>query len=190
MPSTVLRMREASFVHASGCEVGPLTFDVRSGERIARAFGDANAAGTVARLAAALLRPSRGSVTLDNFDSAVQPAQCKRLVGFVPHEPLALEDREFERLIVYRARLWGVDPLGALAHARLALERLGDVHEAFAYPIAAALCTVPRLLVLDRPQPVHARALLDAAGRCAMFSTHVGAADAAFAGGAAEVARR
>jgi hypothetical protein len=80
---------------------------------------------------------------------------------------------DFTRYIEYRAALWNVDAVRANAHAKLLLERLEGLHEAFAYPIAAALLASPHLLVLDRPQLAYARTILDAAGPCAVFSTHV-----------------
>ena len=61
----------------------------------------------------------------------------------------------------------------AIAHAKLVLERLEGVHEAFAYPLAAALVGAPKLLVLDRPQAAYAPQIVAAAGLRAVFSTHV-----------------
>jgi len=63
-------------------------------------------------------------------------------------------------------------------HARLLLERLEGVHEAFAYPLVGALLAEPRLLVLDRPQAAYAAQIVSAAGASALFSTHTSQRDA------------
>jgi ABC-type Na+ transport system ATPase subunit NatA len=185
----LLRMREASFT-ASGAPVGPITLDVRSGERVVRIFGEAREATIAAMLAAGIVKAGSGSVFIDQYDPRVQSAHCKRIAAFVPHGPLPLTDEaEFERYIVYRAALWDVDPTRAVAQAKLLVERLDGIHEAFAYPLAGALVAAPKLIVLDRPQAAHARQIIDAIGSRAIVSTHVNAASAqafAHAAGIAE----
>jgi hypothetical protein len=164
-------MRDARFL-ARGAPVGPVTLDVSPGERAARVFEDPRDASIVAMLAAGIVKANAGSVSIDEFDPRVQPVHCKRAVAFVPHDPLPLDVPGFESYIRYRADLWGIDPARAWAHAKLLLERLDGVHEAFAYPLAGALIVAPKLLVLDRPQPAYAERILAAAGPRAVFSTH------------------
>jgi ABC-type taurine transport system ATPase subunit len=164
-------MRDARFL-ARGAPVGPVTLDVSPGERVARVFEDPRSASIVAMLAAGMVKASDGSVLIDEYDPRVQPVHCKRVVAFVPHDPLPLDVPGFESYIRYRAALWGIDPVGAWAHAKLLLERLEGVHEAFAYPLAGALIAAPKLLVLDRPLPAYAERILTAAGPRAIFSTH------------------
>jgi hypothetical protein len=185
----ILRMRAAAFV-ASGAPVGPITLDVHPGERSARVYASAREASVVALMAAGIVKAGAGSVLVDEFDPRVQSAHCKRIAAFVPHAALVIDESDFEWYITYRAALWNVDPLRALAHARLVLERLEGVHEAFAYPIAGALIASPKILVLDRPQPEYAERILEAAGPRAVFSTHVRERDAAAFASAALVAGR
>jgi ABC-type multidrug transport system ATPase subunit len=109
---------------------------------------------------------------IGEYDPRVQPVHCKRLVGYVAHDPLPPGGTSVERYIDYRAALWDIDLRQSRAHADLLLERLGAMHAAFAYPIVAALVPFPQLLVLDRPQPAFAAQILGAAP-CAVFSTHV-----------------
>lgn len=165
-------MREARFL-ARGAPVGPITLDVTPGERSARVYEDARDASIVAMMAAGIVKANAGSVLIDEYDPRVQPVHCKHVVAFVPHDPLPLDVPGVESYIRYRAALWGIDPAGAWAHAKLVLERLEGVHEAFAYPLAGALISAPKLLVLDRPQPAYAERILAAAGPRAIFSTHV-----------------
>lgn len=167
----VLRMRDAGFV-ASGDPVGPITLEVSAGEHVARICASVREASITALLAAGIVKAGSGIVLIEEYDPRVQPAHCKRIVGFVPHAPLSMSESEFQWYIRYRAALWNVDPIRALAHAKLALERLDGLHEAFAYPIAAALISSPRVLVLDRPPPEHAQRIAAAAGLRSIFSTH------------------
>lgn len=170
-------MRQASFEASSGT-VGPLTVELRAGERAALAFGSSREAEVAALLAAGIVKPTTGCVLVDEYDSRVQPVHCKRIAALVPHEPLPSE-MEFARYIAYRAALWNLDAMRAIAHAKLLLERLGTMHEAFAYPLVGALVASPRLVVLDRPQPAYAAAILRAIGPSALVTTHADAATAA-----------
>lgn len=176
--SFLLRMREACFA-ASGLTVGPVTLDVDPGERATRVCSSVREAHVVALMAAGIVKAGSGCVLIDQFDPRVQPAHCKRVAAFVPHDPLPLAAAEFDRYIVYRAALWNVDPPRALAHAKLLMERLDGVHEAFAVPLAGALVCNPKIVVLDRPQPVYAARIVAAAGPRAIFSTHLHSQEAA-----------
>lgn len=173
----ILRMREACF-HARGAPVGPVTVDVPPGERVARALPSGRDAAIVALMAAGIVKAGSGGVLIGEYDPRVQSVHCKRIAGYVPHAPSRIADSEFERYVAYRAALWNVDPMRAIAHAKLLMERLVGMHEAFAYSIAGALIASPSLLVLDRPQPEYAQQILAAAGPRAIFSTHVTAAAA------------
>jgi hypothetical protein len=183
----LLRMRNAAF-SADGVQVGPFTIDVCSGERAALAFASAREAGIAALLAAGIVKATSGSVLIDEYDPRVQSVHCKRIAAFVPHEPLPLSSSDFARYIAYRAALWNVEPTYAQTVASLLLRKLGDVHEAFAYPLVGALIARPRLVVLDRPPPAYASQILAAVGTRALFSTHAGVAAArAFSRSAAAI---
>jgi ABC-type Na+ transport system ATPase subunit NatA len=169
---TILRMREAGF-HARGAPVGPVSVDVAPGERVARVFASGRDAAVIALMAAGIVKAGSGSVLIGEYDPRVQSAHCKRIAAYVPHAPSRVAESEFERYVAYRAALWNVDSLRAVAHAKLLMERLAGMHEAFAYSIAGALIASPSVLVLDRPQPEYARQILAAAGPRAIFSTHV-----------------
>lgn len=168
----ILRMREACF-NARGAPVGPVTVSVEPGERVTRAFAGGRDAAVAALMAAGIVKAGSGSVLIGEFDPRVQSVHCKRIAGYVPHAPSRITEGEFERYVAYRAALWTVDPRRAWAHAKLLMERLSGMHEAFAYSIAGALISSPSLLVLDRPQPEYVRQIFAAAGPRAVFSTHV-----------------
>ena len=169
----IVRMREAAFAPRGRTIVPPTNLEVLSASRVARLCENAQHARGLALMAAALAYPTSGTVSIGEYDPRVQPVHCKRIAAYVPHDPLPMSPLDFARYIEYRAALWNIDPIRARSHAKLLLERLDGLHEAFAYPIAAALVASPLVLVLDRPHVAFARVILEAAGPCAVFSTHV-----------------
>jgi hypothetical protein len=177
LPMPLLRMREATF-GAGEARAGPLTLDVELGERAAIHVASAREAAIVAAMAAAIVKVSSGCVLIGDYDPHVQSVACKRIAAFVPHESFALNESEFGRYIEYRTELWKLEPRRTRAYAAELRRRLAGMHEALAYPLIGALIGLPKLLVLDRPQPVYAPQILAAAGPCAVFSTHDDAAAA------------
>ena len=172
-------MRDAAFARGGEMLADRLTLEVNDGERIARAFSSGREAAIVALMASGGVKATTGTVFIDGFDPKIQPTQCKRLAGYVPHELVPLEFGSFERYVEYRAALWNLDAERALGHARHLLERLDGVHESFAYPLVGALLADPMILVLDRPQGAYAQRMLAVAGTRAIFSTHATDAEAA-----------
>lgn len=165
-------MLDASFSRRNEAIVEPTTLRVAPGERSDRTCEDPRSAQALAMMAAALLRPTGGSVLIGEYDPRVQPVHCKRIAGFVPHDPLPLADIGPERFIAYRAALWSIDARAARERARELLERLGGMHEAFAYPLVAALLPTPQLLVLDRPQRSDLDLIARVAQPAAIFAVH------------------
>ena len=181
----LLRMRDASFAGAGIC-AGPVTLDIYPGGRAALTFATPREATVVALMAAGIVKASAGCVLVGDFDPHVQSVHCKRIAGFVPHEPLHIDERDFFRYVGYRAALWSIDARFARERARALRERLDGVHEAFAFPLIGALIAGPQLLVLDRPQRAYAHQILQAIEGPAVLSTHTQAADAAIFAEASE----
>ena len=173
MIAPILRLRDATFIRNGRIVVPATSFDVYPGTRYAHFCAGVEEARAIAMLAAGLARCSHGSVLIGEYDPSVQPVHCKKITAFVPHDPLVMAPAQFLRYIGYRAALWNTDAVRAQAQAKLLLERLTELHEAFAYPLVAALLSSPRLLVLDRPQYAHAKVIREVARGCAIFSTHV-----------------
>jgi hypothetical protein len=171
----LLRMRSASF-RLGSWSAGPVTLDVEPGELAARTFASPREAAVVALMAAGIVKASNGCVLIGDYDPRIQSVHCKRIAGLVPHEPVALHDRDFGAYIAYRAALWNVDARRALAQASALRSALGDMHEAFAFPLIGALIANPELVVLDRPVPAYAERILRVAEGRALFSTHTNVA--------------
>lgn len=185
----LLRMRDATFVRGA-IVAGPVTLDLGAGERAALQCASPDEAAVVALLATGIVKASSGCVLIDDFDPRVQSVACKRVAALVPHEAFGLDEGEFTRYVAYRCALWNVESSRAQAHAAHLRRRLAGMHEALAYPLIGALVGMPKLIVLDRPQAVYARQILDVLSGCALLSTHTDAASAtAFAGNPLTAAR-
>jgi hypothetical protein len=174
----LLRMRDATFANSTA-HAGPLTLGLEPGGRVALTLSSSQEATIVALMAAGIAKATTGSVLIGDYDPRVQSVHCKRIAGFVPHEPLQLDERDFPRYIAYRAALWNIDATAAQADARRLCERLEGMHEAFSYPLIGALVASPQLIVLDRPQPAYATQILRAVEGRALLSTHAHASNAA-----------
>jgi hypothetical protein len=181
----LLRMRDATFANGT-VSAGPVTLDLCPGERAALHCSTAEEARILALVAGGIVKASSGCVLIGDYDPRVQSVHCKRIAAFVPHEPWALDEREFARYVAYRAALWRIEPSRAQTHARVLRKRFAGMHEAFVYPLIAALIGMPKLVVIDRPQPSFAAQIIAAVGTRTLLSTHTDAAAArAFAGSAA-----
>ena len=167
----LLEMRAAAYVRG-GTSAPPVTLALNEGEKLALSCAGEDPARATAMMAAGLLAPTSGTVFVAAFDPRIQPVQVKRITGFVAHEAPPLDFSSFTRYAEYRAALWGLPRAQSVVRARALLAKLQGVHEQFAYPLAGALLSAPRLLVLDRPLAAYAPQILRAAGSCAIFSTH------------------
>lgn len=165
-------MRDALYARANSTLAGPLTLSLPQGAAYALSCASENGCAAAALMAAGILAPTSGTLFVGGFDPRIQPVQVKRIAGYVPHEPVPNLFPSFERYVQYRAALWGLEYARAIERARNLLDMLGDLHEAFAYPLVGALLPRPRLLVLDRPQAASAGAIARAAHGCAILSTH------------------
>ena len=172
----LLQMRAASFAQGSRVIVQPQTLSLAEHERLALGCAGDLAASALAMMASGVVKASTGHVFVGAFDPRIQPVQAKRLATLVPYAPLTLDFPSFERYIEYRAALWGLPFDESVVRARRIVEQLDGVHEAFAYPLAGALITQPRLLVLDRPQIAYGARIAAVAKHCAVFSTHASVA--------------
>lgn len=169
----LLRLRDASYVSDGRVVVAPTSVDLIPGACVALHRSNPREAQILAMLAAGVARATHGSVLIGAYDPRVQPVHCKRIVGFVPHDPLPLGRWTFSRYVEYRAALWDLDAASVRLKATAILETLHGLHEAFAYPIAVALAASPELLVFDRPPVAYSAVIAAAAHDTATFSTHV-----------------
>jgi len=154
--STVLRIVAARFVRDGQDLMAPFSLELGAGQRAHLEQPSARCAMVAARLAAAIVKPTFGAVTVGDFDSRLQPAQAKRLVGFVPRGGFCGSEREFRREIGFRADVWNVERAAMLREAEEILAALrgtplAPASDAYVRGIALALAPGVQLAVLELP---------------------------------------
>jgi len=156
-----------------------------------------NGAGktTTLRMVAGLLKPDEGSISIFGIDALNDKIAAKRLVAWLPEEPLLYELLTPLEYLEFVAGLWSVEPCLARARAEEYLVRLGlwpHRNERCAgfsrgmrqkTVLAGALIHDPRLLILDEPltglDAAAARDVKDlltarvAAGASIILTTHI-----------------
>ena len=124
-----------------------------------------NGAGktTTLRMVAGLLRPDAGQVRICGIDAWAEPMAARRLVAWLPDEPLLYDKLSPLEYLEFVAGLWSVPPGLAAARAEALLGQLGlwphrhERCEGFSRGmkqktvLAGALLHEPRLLILDEP---------------------------------------
>ena len=174
----MLHMRDTGFLLGNRMLFESENVELADGECAARCCGSEQAASALALTAAGIVKATHGDVYIGEFDPRIQPAQAKRLVGFVPYETVPRDFTALDDYVAYRAALWSLDRKASIVRARMLMAQLQGVHESIAIPLAGALLSAPRLIVLDRPQLVYAERIMAVTAPAAVFSTHTSAHNA------------
>lgn len=124
-----------------------------------------NGAGktTTLKMVVGLLRPDSGGISIFGIDALAQPTEAKRLVAWLPDEPMLYDKLTPLEYLEFVAGLWGIDAARARQEAEMLLTRLDlwdhrdERCEGFSRgmkqkaALAGALIHEPRLLILDEP---------------------------------------
>ena len=124
-----------------------------------------NGAGktTTLRIVAGLLKPDSGAVSVFGIDALKEPVDAKRLIAWVPDEPMIYDRLTPFEYLEFVAGLWGLEARAAQDRATALLDWLGLAPHADArcqgfskgmrqkVALAGALVHEPRLLILDEP---------------------------------------
>lgn len=118
---------------------------------------------TMLRVLAALLRPSRGEVSVLGINLPRHAWKLRGKIGYLGHEPLLYEDLTGRENLEFQARLYGLDPgeaedriegdLELLGMRRRAGYRVSDYSAGMKQRIAICRAVLhrPSLLLLDEP---------------------------------------
>jgi ABC-2 type transport system ATP-binding protein len=156
-----------------------------------------NGAGktTTIQMMVGLLRPTTGTVLIDNFDIVTQPVAAKRHLGYVPDEPYLYEKLTGREYLEFTCGLFDMPIRERDQRINELLEMFtisGDQHQLIGsyshgmrqkIALIAALVHAPSNLFLDEPtvglDPGTARLLKDVLaerardGATVLFSTHI-----------------
>ena len=156
-----------------------------------------NGAGktTTLRIVAGLLKPDAGSVRVMGHDVLTAPEDAKRVLAFLPDDPLLYAKLRAMEYLEFVAGLWGLDPAAARERALGLLEwlgladRTGELIEGYSrgmrqkLALAGALIHEPRVMILDEPltglDAAAARRVKDLLverarqGVCVILTTHI-----------------
>lgn len=136
---------------------------VRPGELFALLGPNGAGKTTTLRMLAGLLAPDRGSISVFGIDVLARPIEAKRIMAWLPDEPLVYDRLTPLEYLEFVGGLWSVEPRLLAARAEALLGRMGlwphrfERCEGFsrgmrqALMMAGALLHDPRLMILDEP---------------------------------------
>jgi ABC-2 type transport system ATP-binding protein len=159
-PALALRDLRKSFAKAA---VDGLNLTVRAGELYALLGPNGAGKTTTLRMVAGLLPADSGEIEVFGIDARRRPIEAKRIIAWLPDEPMLYDKLDPLEYLEFVAGLWGAEPRRAQTLANELLETLGlwehrrERCEGFSrgmkqkVALAGALVHEPRLLMLDEP---------------------------------------
>ena len=156
---TVTKLRKSFAAIA----VDDLDLTVRAGELYALLGPNGAGKTTTLRMVAGLLAPDAGTISVFGIDARTDPLAAKRIVAWLPDDPLLYDKLTPLEYLEFVAGLWGTDAATAAGRAEELLRQLDlwaqrDARcETFSRgmkqkaALAGALIHDPRLLILDEP---------------------------------------
>lgn len=143
--------------------VDDLSLSVRTGELYALLGPNGAGKTTTLRMVAGLLQPDAGDIHVWGIDARATPVEAKRIMAWVPDEPLIYDRLTPFEYLEFVAGLWGVDVKLAETRALELITLLGLEDKAHTrcqglskgmrqkVVLAGALIHEPRLIILDEP---------------------------------------
>ncbi len=169
-PAAVLPPAPAAALEVSGLRksfdapaVDGLSLKVRGGEFYALLGPNGAGKTTTLRMVASLLEPDAGEIAICGIDTAKDPLAAKRVLAWVPDEPLIYDKLTPIEYLEFVSGLWSMPADIARMKADQLLDALGlDQHtntrcQGFSkgmrqkVALAGALIHEPRLIILDEP---------------------------------------
>ena len=159
----MIRAEKVSKYYGGKRALGPVSFEIEDGETVG--FLGLNGAGktTALRILACDLRPSGGTVAVDNVDAIADPHAVRQRIGFLPENPPLYQDMTVSDYLYFAGQLRGMskDEVGKRLPRVLELTHLKDTeqeligHLSHGYRqrvgVSQAIIHEPTLLILDEP---------------------------------------
>ncbi|MDP3495617.1 MAG: ABC transporter ATP-binding protein [Hyphomonadaceae bacterium] len=161
--TTALKVSDLAKSYGGKRAVDGISFEVKSGELYALLGPNGAGKTTTLRMVAGLLNADAGQIHVFDVDARNDPIAAKRLIAWLPDEPLLYDKLTAWEYLEFVAGLWGIDIAEARNRAEHLLKILGlwdnrnDRCETFSRGmkqkavLAGALIHEPRLLMLDEP---------------------------------------
>lgn len=143
--------------------VDGIDLDIRAGELYALLGPNGAGKTTTLRMVAGLLKPDGGTIRVFGVDALTGSASAKKVMAWLPDEPMLYDKLTAWEYLEFIAGLWGVDPKIARQRAEELLKFLdlwdhrNERCEGFSRgmkqktSLAGALIHDPRFLMLDEP---------------------------------------
>ena len=143
--------------------VDGLSLSIRRGEFYALLGPNGAGKTTTLRMVAGLLKPDIGTISICGIDAVQDPVEAKRVMAWVPDEPLIYDKLDPIEYLEFVAGLWAMDAAKAERQARELVQLLGlDAHASTRcqglskgmrqkVALAGALIHDPQLIILDEP---------------------------------------
>lgn len=159
-PALAIRGLRKSFARTA---VDGLSLEIAAGEFYALLGPNGAGKTTTLRMVAGLLAADAGSVAICGHDAFADPVAAKRLLAWVPDEPMVYDKLTPLEYLEFIAGLWSMEPNLAQFRADTLLEEFGLADHAAErcggfskgmrqkVALAGALLHEPRLIILDEP---------------------------------------
>lgn len=143
--------------------VDDLSLSIRTGEFYALLGPNGAGKTTTLRMVAGLLAADAGAVTICGIDALKDPIEAKRVLAWVPDEPMIYDKLTPLEYLEFVSGLWSMDADHARFKADTLLEQFGLADHADTrcggfskgmrqkVALAGALIHEPRLIILDEP---------------------------------------
>lgn len=165
MPSSSLAALEILNLHKRFSEpaVNDLSLSVREGEFYALLGPNGAGKTTTLRMVAGLLKADAGAVRICGIDAFTDPVAAKKVLAWVPDEPMVYDKLTPLEYLEFVAGLWSMDAdlarfkadslLDSFGLGPHANERCGRFSKGMRQKVAlaGALIHEPRLIILDEP---------------------------------------
>jgi ABC-2 type transport system ATP-binding protein len=151
------------YADADRAAVDGLSFEVAAGEFYGLLGPNGAGKTTTLRMIAGLLAPDSGTIEITGIDLARAPRDAKRVVAYVPDEPMLYDKLTPIEYLELICALWDVPPARSRSEATRLLDLLGLMPHAMQrcetfsrgmrqkLVLAGALIRAPQLLILDEP---------------------------------------
>lgn len=143
--------------------VDDVSFQVKPGEIFALIGPNGSGKTTIIKIISGLLQPTKGEVVIGDYDVVKNQIEAKRLIGYVPDEPVIWSSMTGEEFLHFSGALYDIDEKERIEKIPklLSIFNLKGIEKGYfedfsrgnkqKFVILAALLHNPKLLLIDEP---------------------------------------